>query len=81
MLHHSHVVIGQKPSSQEGSKGWLIVMVEQPCVVLPLIRSLPLHILPYTSQNFDVEYFINCLKRRNKFFVNNSILIKETNQH
>ena len=46
MWHHSHVVIGQKPSSQEGSMGWRIVKVEQPCVGPPLIRSLPSHILP-----------------------------------
>ena len=36
---------------------------------------------PVESQNFDVECSINCLTRRNKFFVNNSLLIKETNQH
>ena len=59
MWHHSHVVIGQKPSSQEGRMGWRIVMVEQPCVVPPLIRSLPSHVLPQTFQNFDVEYSIN----------------------
>jgi len=36
---------------------------------------------PEKSQNFDVECSINCLTRKNKFFVNNSLLIKETNQH
>ena len=71
MWHHSHVVISQKLSSQDSSMGWHIVMVKQPCFVPLLIRSLPLHILP-----FDVECTINCLTRRNKFF-----LIKETNQH
>ena len=35
MWHHNHVVIGQKPSSQEGSMGWRIVTVEQPRVVPP----------------------------------------------
>jgi hypothetical protein len=39
MWHHSFV-IGQKPSNQEGSMGWRTVMVEQPCVVQPLIRPV-----------------------------------------
>ena len=70
-----------KTVESEGSMGWRIFTVEQPCVVPPLIRSLPSHILPQTFQNFDVECSINCLTKRNKFFVNNSLLIKETNQH
>ena len=80
MWHHSRVVIGQKPLSQEGSMGWRIVVVEQPCCSATDQVASFAH-SPVDVSNFNVECSINCLTRRNKFFVNNSLLIKETNQH
>jgi hypothetical protein len=55
MWHHSHVVIGQKLSSQEGSMGWRIVMVEQSCVVLQMCCYATDQVAPFAHSPVDVS--------------------------
>lgn len=52
-----------------------------PPTTLPQVRAFSSHLVSQTLQDFQVKSLVNSLTRRNKFFVENSFHIKETNQH
>lgn len=53
---------------------WCNVMGEESYIILQFIRSLP---LSTDISAFNVESSINCLTRRNKFLVNNFVIIMQ----
>jgi hypothetical protein len=57
---------------------YVVVMVEKPIIVLPLVRTFALNALPQLLQNLTVKLAIDDLTRGNKFLQDNSLDVEKT---
>lgn len=57
------------------------IVMEEPLIHTPLCRTFPLHVLLFPPQDVTVELGIYSVTSRNKFLTNNSLSVKETDQH
>jgi hypothetical protein len=77
MGNDNHVVVSHKHCGFQGCVGGRVVVMKEPVVVAPNFLSFSLHIFSQASQNVTEEVRVDCSVRRNKFTVNNLLLIKK----
>jgi len=77
----SHFNFHQKLLGEDGSVRWSVVMVKQPGLLLPKFGATSSHVFMHSPQNVAVEPGIHSLACWDKFFVHNSLDIKESDDH
>lgn len=70
-------VLGEKLALNDGCVSWRIIVVQNPCVLSPQIRSFLPHFLPQTLHNDQTIMFIYGLALREKFVVDDAPIVEE----
>jgi hypothetical protein len=74
-------VVGEKLTNEECSVTRCIVVVENPILHAPQIRSLSPNVLPQTPQNFAIKLFVDSLALGDKFAMNNAADVEKHDEH
>ena len=81
MGDNSNFVFCQRLMGKDGSVRRGIVMVKQPGLFSPKLGVMSLHFFTQSPQNFTVEPGIYSSACWDKFFVHNSLDVKESDDH
>jgi hypothetical protein len=76
----SHVAFGWKIPGEKWSKRQCIVVMQQPVLLSPKFGAKSLHIFTQSPWNISVVWGIDCLGCQDKFFVNNPLDVKESDE-
>jgi hypothetical protein len=79
MGNDNHVAVNHELCGFQGCVGGCIVMMV-PVVVAPKFPSFLYHIFSQAPQNVAANVRIDCSVRRNKFMVNNPLLVEKKKQ-
>jgi hypothetical protein len=74
-------VVGEKFTNEECSVTGCIVVVENPILCVPQIRSLLENVLPQTPQNFSVKLCVDGLDLGDEFVMNNAMDVMKHDEH
>jgi hypothetical protein len=74
-------VAGEKLMNEECSVTWCIVIVENPILRAPQMRSLSPNVLPQMPQNFAVKLFVDDLALGDEFAMNNAADVEKHDEH
>jgi hypothetical protein len=74
-------VVGEKLTNEECLVTGCIVVVENPILRVPQIRSLSPNVLPQTPQNFAVKLCIDGLALGDEFTMNNTTDVEKHDEH
>jgi hypothetical protein len=77
----SRVVFGKKFRGGKGSVRRCVVVMHQPVLLPPKFGSKSSQIFTHSLQNVTAVYEIDCLACQDEFFVNNSLDVKENDEH
>ena len=81
MGDNRNFVFRQKLVGEDGSERRDVVMVKQPGLFSPKLRATSSHFFTQSLKNFAVEPGIHSSACWDKFFVHNSLDVKESDDH
>jgi hypothetical protein len=81
MGNDNHVVVSHKLCGFQGRVGGRVVVMKEPVVVAPKLRSFSSHIFRQAPRNVTVKIRVDHSVRPNKVTVKNPLLIEKNNEH